>query len=72
LLRASHQLWDPLEKTTKDNIIAALKKSGEITRYQNNWVMLGLQPTDEFRQGKDEDWTSKKYGAERIQPMIIW
>jgi hypothetical protein len=40
LLRAPHQLWDPLDKTTKDNIIAALKKSGEITHYQNNWVMF--------------------------------
>src|SRR6185437_3314280 len=40
LLRAPHQLWDPLDKTTKDNIVAALKKSGEITHYQNNWVMF--------------------------------
>ena len=40
LLRAPHQLWDPLDKTTKGNIIAALKKSGEITHYQNNWVMF--------------------------------
>ena len=40
LLRAPHQLWDPLDKTTKDNIIAALKKSGQITHYQNNWVMF--------------------------------
>ncbi len=40
LLRAPHQLWDPLDQTTKDNIIAALKKSGAITHYQNNWVMF--------------------------------
>lgn len=40
LLRAPHQLWDPLDKTTKENIIVALKKSGEITHYQNNWVMF--------------------------------
>ena len=40
LLRAPHQLWDPLNKTTKDNIIAALKKCGTITHYQNNWVMF--------------------------------
>ena len=40
MLRAPHQLWDPLDKTTKDNIIAALKKSGEITHYKNNWVMF--------------------------------
>lgn len=40
LLRAPHQLWDPLDKKTKDNIIAALKKSGEVTHYQNNWVMF--------------------------------
>lgn len=40
LLRAPHQLWDPLNKTTKDNIITALKKCGAITHYQNNWVMF--------------------------------
>lgn len=40
LLRAPHQLWDPLDKKTKGNVIAALKKSGEITHYQNNWVMF--------------------------------
>jgi hypothetical protein len=40
LLRAPHQLWNPLDKTTKENIIAALKKSAQITHYQNNWVMF--------------------------------
>jgi len=40
LLRAPHQLWDPLDKKTKNNLIAALKKSGEITHYGNNWVMF--------------------------------
>jgi len=40
LLRAPKQLWEPLDKTTKNNIIAALKKSGEVTHYQNNWVMF--------------------------------
>ncbi|HEY5465064.1 MAG TPA: DUF2264 domain-containing protein [Hanamia sp.] len=40
LLRAPHQLWDPLDKTTKQNIIAAFKKCSEISHFQNNWVMF--------------------------------
>lgn len=40
LLRAPHQLWDPLDKETKDNIIAALEMSGQLTHYHNNWVMF--------------------------------
>jgi hypothetical protein len=40
LLRAPGQLWYPLDKTTKANVIAALRKSGQITHYDNNWVMF--------------------------------
>ncbi|MGN6298002.1 MAG: DUF2264 domain-containing protein [Ginsengibacter sp.] len=40
LLRAPQQLWYPLDKSTKANVIAALRKSGQITHYDNNWVMF--------------------------------
>ncbi|MGN6343403.1 MAG: DUF2264 domain-containing protein [Ginsengibacter sp.] len=40
LLRAPMQLWYPLDKSTKTNVIAALRKSGQITHYHNNWVMF--------------------------------
>ncbi|MGN6266062.1 MAG: DUF2264 domain-containing protein [Ginsengibacter sp.] len=40
LLRAPMQLWYPLDKSTKANVIAALRKSGQITHYHNNWVMF--------------------------------
>jgi hypothetical protein len=40
LLRAPGQLWDPLDKTTKANIIAALEKCDEISHSQNNWIMF--------------------------------
>ena len=40
LLRAPKQLWDPLDKTTKANIISALKKCSGISHAQNNWVMF--------------------------------
>lgn len=40
LLRAPQQLWYPLDKSTKANILAALRKSGQITHYDNNWVMF--------------------------------
>lgn len=40
LLRAPHQLWDPLDATTKANIIAALKSSRVITPGYSNWLLF--------------------------------
>jgi hypothetical protein len=40
LLRAPHQLWDPLDATTKANIVAALKSSRVITPGYSNWLLF--------------------------------
>jgi hypothetical protein len=40
LLRAPHQLWDPLDDQTKVNIIAAFKSSRIITPGYNNWLLF--------------------------------
>jgi hypothetical protein len=40
LLRAPHQLWDPLDTATKASIIAALKSSRVITPGYNNWLLF--------------------------------
>ena len=40
LLRAPKQLWDPLDQTTKDNIIQALKSTRVITPGNNNWLLF--------------------------------
>jgi hypothetical protein len=40
LLRAPHQLWDPLDAATKANIIAALKSSRIITPGYSNWLLF--------------------------------
>jgi len=40
LLRAPHQLWDPLDTPTKANIIAAFKSSRVITPGYNNWLLF--------------------------------
>lgn len=40
LLRAPHQLWDPLDAATKANIIAALKSSRVITPGYSNWLLF--------------------------------
>ena len=40
LLRAPHQLWDPLDAPTKANIIAALKSSRVITPGYSNWLLF--------------------------------
>ncbi|MGN8068768.1 DUF2264 domain-containing protein [Mucilaginibacter sp. SG564] len=40
LLRAPHQLWDPLDAATKANIITAFKSSRVITPGYNNWLLF--------------------------------
>lgn len=40
LLRAPEQLWKPLDKETKINIINALKSSRVIKAYNNNWLLF--------------------------------
>ncbi|WPU92006.1 DUF2264 domain-containing protein [Mucilaginibacter sabulilitoris] len=40
LLRAPHQLWDPLDAATKANVIVALKSSRVITPGYSNWLLF--------------------------------
>ncbi len=40
LLRAPEQLWEPLDKETKENIIKALKSTRVITPYNSNWLLF--------------------------------
>lgn len=40
LLRAPHQLWDPLDTVTKSNIIAALKSTRVISPFESNWLLF--------------------------------
>lgn len=40
LLRAPRQLWEPLDKTTKENVIAALKSTRQIQPYYSNWLLF--------------------------------
>lgn len=39
-LRVPHQLWDRLDKTTKSNVIKALKSSRVIKPYESNWLFF--------------------------------
>ncbi|AVR45587.1 hypothetical protein C7S20_10090 [Christiangramia fulva] len=40
LLRAPGQLWEPLDKTTKENVISALKSTRQIQPYYSNWLLF--------------------------------
>ncbi|APZ48076.1 hypothetical protein BW723_06255 [Polaribacter reichenbachii] len=39
-IRAPKQLWDPLDKTTKENVIKALKSTRKIKPYYSNWLLF--------------------------------
>lgn len=40
LIRAPKQLWEPLDKTTKKNVIQALKSTRVIKPYYSNWLLF--------------------------------
>ncbi len=40
LIRAPKQLWEPLDKTTKANVIKALKSTRVIKPYYSNWLLF--------------------------------
>ncbi|HMC00603.1 MAG TPA: DUF2264 domain-containing protein [Flavobacteriaceae bacterium] len=40
LIRAPKQLWDPLDKETKANVIKALKSTRVIKPYYSNWLLF--------------------------------
>jgi hypothetical protein len=40
LLRAPNQLWKPLSKNTKENVIKALKSTRQIKPYYSNWLLF--------------------------------
>lgn len=40
LLRAPTQLWEPLDESTKENVIAALTSTRKIKPYYSNWLLF--------------------------------
>jgi len=40
LLRAPHQLWDPLDATQRSNVVAALKSTRAIKPPESNWLLF--------------------------------
>jgi len=56
LLRAPKQLWEPLDDTTKENVITALKSSRVIEPYNSNWLLFAsMVETAILKFDKDED-----------------
>jgi hypothetical protein len=40
LLRAYHQVWEPLDNTVKANVVAAFKSSREVKPVYSNWLLF--------------------------------
>jgi len=62
LLRAPKQLWEPLDATTKANVIAALKSTRVIEPYHSNWLLFaGMVEAAIIKFDKDEDANRLNY-----------
>ncbi|MCD8315064.1 MAG: DUF2264 domain-containing protein [Firmicutes bacterium] len=41
ILRAPHELWEPLSKTTKSRLLSALRQTRSRKPYRSNWLLFG-------------------------------
>jgi hypothetical protein len=58
LLRAPKQLWEPLDATTKENVIKAFKSSRKIEPYHSNWLLFASMVEAailKFDKGEDQE-----------------
>ncbi len=58
LLRAYHQIWEPLDAVTKANVIAALKSSRTIKPGESNWLLFSAM-VETFLNKAGSDWDPK-------------
>lgn len=62
LLRAPKQLWEPLDATTKENVIKALKSTRVIEPYKSNWLLFaGIIEAAIIKFDKEEDANRLNY-----------
>lgn len=64
LLTAPKALWEPLDKTTKEQIIYEFKKIRQIEPYNNNWILFAAT-IESFLLSIDQE-----IDAKRIDPAI--
>ncbi len=72
LLRAPKQLWEPLDKETKENVIKALKSSRVIEPYHSNWLLFAsMVETAIAKFDKEEDQKRLSYGLEEHKKWYL-
>lgn len=72
LLRAPKQLWEPLDKETKENVIKALKSSRVIEPYHSNWLLFAsMVETAIAKFEKEEDQKRLSYGLEEHKKWYL-
>ncbi|WP_337399330.1 DUF2264 domain-containing protein [Congzhengia sp.] len=60
LLRAPEELFEPLEKETKKNLILQLKKTRTRKPYHNNWLLFSAMIEAFFYYAGEADWDSMR------------
>ncbi|OCB71585.1 hypothetical protein SAMN05192550_0340 [Flavobacterium glycines] len=72
LLRAPKQLWEPLDTTTKENVIKALKSSRVIKPYESNWLLFaGMVEAAIIKFDKDEDKERLNYALDQHKKWYL-
>lgn len=72
LLRAPKQLWEPLDATTKANVIKALKSSRVIKPYHSNWLLFAsMVEVAILKFDKDEDKERLYYGLDEHKKWYL-
>ena len=72
LLRAPKQLWEPLDATTKENVIKALKSSRRIEPYHSNWLLFAsMVETAIVKFDKEADSKRLNYGLDEHKKWYL-
>jgi len=66
LIRATRQLWEPLDQQVKGNVIKALKATRSIKPTYNNWLLfMGIIEAFLLKIGEDYDIVRLDYGIKK-------
>ena len=70
ILRAPKQLWEPLDKTTKANLVKALKATRQVLPGQSNWLLFSAM-VEAGLYFMGEEWDSMRVDY-AIQMHKLW
>jgi len=69
---APEELWDPLNKETKENVVKTLNQANDAALYDCNWLFFRVLATLGLREvGADHDWEKTQETLNRLESFYL-